>query len=173
MSHAGGRTLIAFATLVSLGAVALAPSSASARGRGGFGFGFGLGAIAAASAASAPVYVQPEPRVVVAPTVTSERRRHKEARHEPQTPKHPVVTRTIAKPTETADTVAHDADQRKCLTKEYMPDRSVVFKDTCTQEQASVPRSTPAAPQSPQVSKSVVLEPAGANDDLPQQMDGP
>jgi hypothetical protein len=170
MSHAAGRTLIALTTVVALGTVALAPSSASARGRGGFGFGFGVGAIVAASA---PVYVQPQPRVVVAPTVTSERRRHKEARHEPQTPKHPVVTRTIAKPTETEDTVAHDADQRKCLTKEYMADRSVVFKDTCTQEQASVPRSAPAAPQSPQVSTSVVLEPAGANDDMPQQMDGP
>jgi hypothetical protein len=172
MSHAAGRTLIAFATLVSLGTVALAPSSASAWGRGGFGIGFGLGGLAAASA---PVYVQ-QPRVVVAPApeyVTSERRRHKEARHEPQAPKHPIVTRTIAKPTEAKDTDTHDANQGKCLTKEYMPDRSVVFKDTCTQEQASVARSGPAAPQAPQASKSVVLEPAGANDDMPQQMDGP
>ena len=70
---------------------------------------------------------------------------------------------------------AREADLRKRLTKEYLPDRSVVFKDTCTQESASVPRSTPAVTDTspPRVSQSIQLEPIMAQDDLPQQMDGP
>ena len=71
---------------------------------------------------------------------------------------------------------AGEADLRKCLTKEYLPDRSVVFKDSCTKESASTARSAPVMNDfspPPKVSQSIRLEPLMANDDVPQQMDGP
>jgi hypothetical protein len=71
---------------------------------------------------------------------------------------------------------AGEADLRKCLTKEYLADRSVVFKDTCTKESASAARSAPAMNDfspPPKVSQSIRLEPLMAIDDVPQQMDGP
>jgi hypothetical protein len=79
----------------------------------------------------------------------------------------------------------------KCLTKEYRADRSVIFKDNCTQESAStspmtplgVPAvapapttaaaSAPMAAPAPTVGESVRLAPLTFHDDLPQQMDGP
>jgi hypothetical protein len=71
-----------------------------------------------------------------------------------------------------ADT--HEADLQQCLSKEYRPDRSIVFHDNCTHESASVPAPN-AAPESRSSNPkpSVVVEPAIVQDDAPQQIDGP
>jgi hypothetical protein len=189
MSRPTSKTLIAVATIIPLSLLTLAPSSALAWGRGGFGIGFGLGALAGSGALSGPAYVQ-QPRVLVAPApapvrvVEPERHRHHERTADVKPSKAskaskeraPVVTRAMTPPPPvTPAPDAREADLRKCLTKEYLPDRSVVFKDTCTQESASVPRSTPAVTDTspPKVSQSIQLEPIMAQDDLPQQMDGP
>jgi hypothetical protein len=189
MSRPTSKTLIAVATIVPLSLLTLAPSSAFAWGRGGFGIGLGLGVLAG-SALSRPAYVE-QPRVYVAPApvyVESNRHHHNsrtadvkesKASKVSKASKAPVVTRAMVPPpaatpvTPTPD--AREADLRKCLVKEYLPDRSVVFRDTCTQESASTPRSTPAVTDTspPKVSQSIQLEPIMAQDDLPQQMDGP
>jgi hypothetical protein len=190
MSRPTSKTLIAVATLVPLSLLTLAPSSALAWGRGGFGIGLGMGVLAG-SALSRPAYVE-QPRVLVAPApvqvVDPAHRRHHERTADEKSSKTskptkvsraPVVTRTMSPPpvatTVTPAPDAREADLRKCLTKEYLPDRSVVFKDTCTQESASVPRSTPAVANTspPKVSQSIQLEAVTLQDDLPQQMDGP
>ena len=189
MSRQTSKTLIAVATIIPLSLLTLAPSSALAWGRGGFGIGLGLGVLAG-SALSRPAYVE-QPRVLVAPApvrvVEPERHRHHERTADVKPSKAskaskeraPVVTRAMPPPPAATPVApapdAREADLRKCLTKEYLPDRSVVFKDTCTQESASVPRSTPAVTDTspPKVSQSIQLEPIMAQDDLPQQMDGP
>ena len=132
-----------------------------------------LGALPAPSAASPPAYVEPAPTYVV----VSERHRHHNSHGAESSPKARVVTRAMKPmPAVMPAPDAGEADLRKCLTKEYLPDRSVVFKDNCTKESASTSRSAPvmddfSAP--PKVSQSIRLEPLMANDDVPQQMDGP
>ena len=175
MSYPTWKSLFAFAAIIPLGTLALSPSSAFAGGHGGFGghgfggHGFGLGF----GLASGPAYVEPAPTYAF----VSERHRHHNSHGAESSPKARVVTRAM-KPTPavmpTPD--AGEADLRKCLTKEYLPDRSVVFKDSCTKESASTARSAPAMNDfspPPKVSQSIRLEPLMANDDVPQQMDGP
>jgi hypothetical protein len=188
MSRQTSKTLIAAVTIVSFATLALAPSSALAWGRG-FGIGFGIGALAGAAAASqpapAPVYVE-RPRAVAPAQATrstkadtsdkrSEKHHHKEthtaAAKEPvtrtMTPPPPVATNT--KPANDP----RDADLRKCLVKEYQPDNSVIFKDTCTQESASTAKPMPVMNNPPRVTQSIQLEPPSMAQDAPQQMDGP
>jgi hypothetical protein len=200
MSRPTWKTIITSVSVLSLAALVLAPSSAFACCRG-FGIGFGIGALTGMAVASqpqpvpAPVYVERRPvPVTTAPAHStktadsdkSEKRHHKEIRtaekepvtrairheheHEPHQP--PVATNT--KPTNDSK----DADLRKCLVKEYLPDNSVVFKDTCTQEQASTAKPTPVVNGPPKGTQSIQLEPpppAVAQDEIPQpqQMDGP
>jgi hypothetical protein len=198
MSRPTRKTLIAFATIVPLGLLTLAPSSAFAWGRGGFGIGFGLGALAGSALSQPqPTYVE-RPRVYVAPApvyVESDRHHHKNSKtadvkeskeskerkvsRVSKVSKEPVVTRAMPPPPAATPVApapdAREADLRKCLTKEYLPDHSVVFKDTCTQESAATIKSTPAITDTspPRVSQSIQLEPLMAQDEVPHQMDGP
>jgi hypothetical protein len=189
MSRPTWKTLIASACILSFTTMALTPSSALAWGRG-FGIGLGIGAIAGMAAASqpAPVYVERRP-IVVAPapvrskTAESEKQSEKHHHKATHTADKEPVTRTMRQqpspapqpPVATNTKPTNDADLRKCLVKEYLPDDSVVFKDTCTQEQASTAKPTPAVNDTPKVTQSIQLEPAVAQDESPQpqQMDGP
>jgi hypothetical protein len=195
MSRPAWKTLIASASILSLATVVLTPSSAFACCRG-FGIGFGIGALTGMAVTSqpqpapAPVYVERRPvPVAQAPVVRSTKKaeadkdsdkRHHKATHvadkEPvtrtvrQQPHQPPVA-TNTKPSNDAK----DANVRQCLVKEYLPDSSVVFKDTCTQEQASTVKPAPVMNEPPKVTQSIQLEPAVAQDQMPQpqQMDGP
>jgi hypothetical protein len=205
MTRPTGKTLIASVSILTLATLLLTPSSAFACCRG-FGIGFGIGALTGMAVASqpqpapAPVYVERRPvPVTSAPVVRSsrtadadkhsdktEKRHHKETHvadkepvtrtmkhehereHEPRQP--PVATNT--KPANDSK----DADLRKCLVKEYLPDNSVVFKDTCTQEQASTFKPASVTNEPRKITQSIQLEPpAVAQDEVPQpqQMDGP
>jgi hypothetical protein len=180
MSRPTWKTLIASACILSFATLALTPSSALAWGRG-FGIGLGIGAIAGmAVAPPAPVYVERRP-VVVAPapvrskTAESEKQSEKHHHKATHTADKEPVTRTMRQPSPppqppvaTNTKPTNDADLRKCLVKEYLPDKSVVFKDTCTQEQASTAKPTTTANDTPKMTQSIQLEPAVA-----QEMDGP
>jgi hypothetical protein len=199
MSRPAWKTLVASASILSLATVMLTPSSAFACCRG-FGIGFGIGALTGMAVASqpqpapAPVYVERRPvPVAQAPAAHSTKKadadkdsdkHHHKATHvadkEPvtrtvrQQPHQPPVA-TNTKPTNDAKPDSKDADLRQCLVKEYLPDSSVVFKDTCTQEQASTVKPAPIMNEPPKVRQSIQLEPSVAQDDVPrpQQMDGP
>jgi|HubBroStandDraft_4_1064222.scaffolds.fasta_scaffold524299_1 hypothetical protein len=191
MSRPAWKTLIVSACILSFATLALTPSSALAWGRG-FGIGLGIGAIAGMAAASqpppAPVYIERRP-VVVAPasvvrskTADSEKQSEKHHHKATHTAEKEPVTRTMRQPSPppqppvaTNTKPTNDADLRKCLVKEYLPDNSVVFKDTCTQEQASTAKPTPTVTDTRKVTQSIQLEPAVAQDEAPQpqQMDGP
>jgi hypothetical protein len=187
MSRTKCNLLIAFATVVPL--VALSSSGASAFGHGGFGFHPGFGGY------GGPPYggYAPGPAYVVAPGVyepwhgakNKEKGKNKEVKLHPHHSWHsaaaierikpPVVFHAASAP---AAIVAPPA--AACLTKEYLTDRSVVFKDTCTKESASAsgssaPEAAAVAPTRPtfRTTQSIQLEPVTAQDDLPQQMDGP
>jgi hypothetical protein len=196
MSRPAWKTLVASASILSLATVMLTPSSAFACCRG-FGIGFGIGALTGMAITSqpqpapAPVYVERRPvPVTQAPAVHSTKKaeadkdkdsdkHHHKATHvaekEPvtrtvrQQPHQPPVA-TNTKPSNDSK----DANLRQCLVKEYLPDSSVVFKDTCTQEQASTVKPAPVMNEPPKfVTQSIQLEPAQDLMPQPQQMDGP
>jgi len=205
MSRPNWKTLVTSASILSATLV-LTPSSAFACCHGfGIGFGIGaLTGMAIASQpqpAPAPVYVERRPvPVTSAPVVRttktadadkhsdksdkSEKRHHKEthvADKEPvtRTMKHEREHEPRQAPVATNTKPANDpkdADLRKCLVKEYLPDNSVVFKDTCTQEQASTFKPASVTNEPRKMTQSIQLEPpAVAQDEVPQpqQMDGP
>jgi hypothetical protein len=204
MSRPTGKTLIASVSILSLAMLVLTPSSAFACCRG-FGIGFGIGALTGMAVTSqpqpapAPVYVERRPvPVTSAPVVRSakttdtdkraEKHHHKEThvadkepvtrtmRHEHEPHQPPVATNTKPSNDSKSTNDSKDADLRKCLVKEYLPDNSVVFKDTCTQEQASTAKPAPATNEPRKITQSIQLEPpAVAQDEVPQpqQMDGP
>jgi hypothetical protein len=185
MSRAKCNLLIAFATVVPL--VALSSSGASAFGHGGFGFHPGFGGYGALPYDG---YGAPGPAYVAAPSVyepwhaakTKEKSKNKEVKLHQHHSWHaaaaversfrpPAVFHAASAPAATAAPLAG-----ACLTKEYLTDRSVVFKDNCTKETASASGPPPAAASSPptlRATQSIRLEPVTLQDDLPQQMDGP
>ena len=197
MSHAVRNLRLVFAGLASL--CALAPSSASARFGLGFGFGGYPGAMMAPAPAPAPAYVaNPGNGGVAHSGRTHHASKNKDAdrpiareakvqRHRgwhdttvaDRTPDAPVpsssVPARVPVTTVTSGAGPGFADFSKCLTKEYRADRSIVFKDNCTQESASTPPATPivAPTYAPASTSSIRLEPLRIQDDLPQQMDGP
>ena len=198
MSRPTWKTVITSVSILSLAALVLTPSSAFACCRG-FGIGFGIGALTGMAVASqpqpvpAPVYVERRPvPVTTAPAHStktadsdkSEKRHHKDTRtaekepvtrtirHEHEHESHQPPVATNSKPADGSK----DADLRKYLVKEYLPDNSVVFKDTCTQEQASTFKPASVTNEPRKMTQSIQLEPpAVAQDEVPQpqQMDGP
>jgi hypothetical protein len=189
MSRAKCSLLIAFATVP---LIAFSSSGASAFGRGGFGFHPGFGGYGAVPYGYG--YGAPGPAYVAAPDAygpphgakNKEKSKNKEVKLHQHHGWHsaaierrsspPAVFRAASAP---AATPAPPA--AACLTKEYLTDRSVVFKDTCTKESASASgpvsatAGSAAAPTrpTPRATQSIRLEPVTAQDDMAQQMDGP
>lgn len=178
------------AALATVPLVALSSSGAFAFGHGGFGFHPGFGGYGVLPYGG---YGAPGPAYVAVPNVydpwhpakAKEKGKSKEVKFHQHRAWHgaaaadrsfkpPAVYHAASAPAAPAAPPA-----AACLTKEYLTDRSVVFKDNCTKESASAssdaapaPAAAPS-PRTPGATQSIRIEPVTTLDDLPQQMDGP
>jgi hypothetical protein len=151
MSHSTTKLPLAIATIVTLGVLALAPTGASAMGFGGHmmmhggggggGHGFGGGGhfvmLHGGAGGVHPPHPGPHPNPGPHPGP------------HPHPHWHPHwgwgvgyyggATAVYSTPTYSTPTYTVRTNTCTCLTKEYLPDNSVLFKDVCTKESALAP----------------------------------
>jgi hypothetical protein len=159
MSHKTLRLPFAVAAFASVGALALAPTSASAMFHGGFGGGhmmmrgggggggFGGHLMMHRGAGFGGSY-SPMKIVKVYPPLPHPHHWHPHWHYGWGVPYYGGVTPVDSTPSYSTPSYVADrrTDSCTCLTKEYLPDNSVLFKDVCTKESALNPANSDQEP---------------------------
>jgi hypothetical protein len=130
-------SFLALAAITALGVAALAPTSASALG--GHGFGRGHVGHVGGGMGHGRIGIRPIHRPIALPHLRPHWRWHWRSRYVRFGV--PVVGATVIGAAY-ATTPARPACT--CLTKEYLPDGSLLFKDLCTNEAAMAPANSQA-----------------------------